>query len=29
MCKDGKCQERAGQTRNTVVSMGVAARELA
>lgn len=29
MCKDGKCKERAGQTRNTVISLGTAARELA
>lgn len=29
MCKDGKCQERVGQTRNVIVSMGIAARELA
>lgn len=28
MCKDGKCHERAGQTRNVIVSMGIAAREL-
>lgn len=29
MCKDGKRQARADQTRNTVVSLGTAARELA
>lgn len=28
MCKDGKCQERAGQIRNAVISLGTAAREL-
>lgn len=28
MCKDGKCLERADQTRNVIVSMGIAAREL-
>jgi hypothetical protein len=28
MCKDGKCQERAGQTRNVIISLGTAAREL-
>ncbi len=29
MCKDGKCQERAGQTRNVVISLGTAARAVA
>jgi len=29
MCKDGKCQERAGQTRNTIIKLAEAARELA
>lgn len=29
MCKDGKCQERAGQIRNTIISLGTAAREMA
>lgn len=29
MCKDGKCQERVDQTRNVVISLGTAARELA
>lgn len=28
MCKDGKCQERAGQTRNVIISLGTSAREL-
>ncbi len=29
MCKNGKCQERAGQVRNAVISLGAAAREMA
>lgn len=29
MCKDGKCQERAGQIRNAIISLGTAARALA
>lgn len=29
MCKDGKCQKFVGQTRNVVVSLGIAARDLA
>lgn len=29
MCEDGKCQERADQTRNVVISLGIAARQLA